>query len=497
MGDRLASFVPSISDPWDERKAAHLTRRVGFGAPPAQLTLLVGDGSAAAFNAAVEEQVLYPDVDAALEARLAAFAGGASLTANPTTLYTLGGHWLFRMAFATRPLQEQLTLFWHDHFAVEFVKIRGKVTYPPGDNAAQTAKATTLLRDYMELLRLRGNKDFRTLLLAITRNPAMLLYLDNYLNVAGRAQENYARELMELFSMGVNQYTEDDVRELSRVLTGESLDDRINLGYLYRQPFHDTGTKNFLGQTVAPQSPGSLETAEAVDIILSQPVTSRFMASKLIEWFVNPAPDPEAVEELAAVLRADADSDGRPDFNFAETLEVLFKSRYFYEDANFFTLYKTPVDYGVNIVRLLGLTETQLAADVNWYGLAFLLGGMGMGLFEPPNVGGWIHGEAWINSVNLINRYNLAERVARSDIMTPAFLLAYFPDSPATSNASLLEDFRRRLIQRSLRTGETDILNAHMSFMDSLGGATQLQKYNLKIWGLAHLLCATAEFQMK
>ena len=399
------------------------------------------------------------------------------------------------MVFATSPLQEQLTLFWHDHFAIEYGKVRTKVTQPPGDNVAQNAQATGIMKTYMELMREGGIKDLRTLLIDMTRSPAMLLYLDNYLNVAGRSQENYSRELMELFSMGVNQYTEDDVRELARVLTGESLDDRANLGYLYRDASHDTDLKTFLGQTIDLPA-GEDETSLAIDIILDQGVSAEFIASKLFAWFVNPDPDPVAVSELVAILRADSDSSGKPDFNLRTALEVLFKSQYFYDPANFFSLYKTPADFAVSLIRGLGLTETELAVDANWYGLAALVRNMGMGVFEPPNVGGWVHGEAWINSVSLISRYNLAERVARTDIMNTDFLNAYFKDAPNTLNSEILDEFRERLVQDTLRPGEETVLSEHMDAMDELN-TSQAVKYLLKILSMAHLMCAVPKFHLK
>lgn len=497
MPNLLDPFVPSGGDPWDARKAAHLLRRAGFGATPAEIASYVGDGSDTAFNAAVDSLIDYPDVDAALDTRISSFGGAV---AAPSTPIELAAHWYFRMRFTSAPLQEQLTFFFHDHFATEFEKIRMRVQFPGDDTAAEIQKATDILRVQNYLFRTEGIKDFRSLLIAETRDPAMLLYLDNWQNIAGRPQENYSRELMELFAMGPfnlqgqGNYTENDVRELARILTGESLDaggSASVYNYMYRQPFHDTNPKTLFGNPVNV-SPGNLETEYAIDLILATPAAPEFMAYKFISWFVTHEPDHDAVAELAAELSTNG-------FVIREALRKLFKSQYFYDNANFFALYKTPVDFAVHLIRQVELDETQLANSSNWTILAQLVSIAGLTLFAPPNVGGWIHGEAWVNSVNMINRYNFADIVSWSTIMTPTLVQSYFPDYTLATDADIRDGMRDRLVQDTLRPEEQAILDDHIDFINtSLPGPSLADsRYFLKTVGMAHLMSATPKFHLK
>lgn len=496
MGSNLLDpFVPSGGDPWDTRKAAHLLRRAGFGATPAELASYVGDGSVAAFNTAVDALVDYPDVDSALDTRISSFGGGI---ADPVTPLQLAAHWYFRMRFTNAPLQEQLTFFFHDHFATEFEKIRMRVQFPSMDDAAEIEKATDILRVQNYLFRTEGIKDFRSLLLAETRDPAMLLYLDNWQNIAGRPQENYARELMELFSMGPfnlmgqGNYSESDVREVARAITGESLDAGGSpsvYNYMYRPLNHDTNPKTVFGNVFNGPNDGT-DTETVIDLILGHPASGEFMAYKFIQWFVNKDPDLNAVAELASELSTNG-------FVIREALRKLFKSQYFYNSANFFSIYKTPVDFAVHHARQIGLDETQVNLESEWTGLAQLVGLAGLTFFAPPNVGGWIHGEAWVNSVNLINRFNYAEIVSRSTFMTPALIATYVPDPMTATNAEIRDGMRDRLLQDPLRPEEQTILDNHLSFVDSFGALTTDQKYFLKTVGMAHLMAAVPKYHLK
>lgn len=491
MPNKLDPFVPSVGDPWDRLKAARLMRRAGFGMTPPELDLLVGDGSQAALIAAVDALVDYPDTDPALEAKITAFAGGA--LANPVPdAGIFDVQWLYRMRYANHPLQEQLTFFFHDHFATEYQKIRGLVGDAVGDDAAQEAKAADILRTQIELFRTEGIKDFRSLLLAVTRNPAMLLYLDNWQNIAGRAQENYARELMELFAMGVNNYTEDDVRAVARAVTGESLDDAANLGYLYRDDVHDRTAKTVLG-TVIPASAvgfGYLDTEQVIDIILSKPATAEFMAGKLIAWFVDPDPDTDAVAELAQIMRDE-------NYVFREVLRALFKSNYFHQEPNLFAIHKTPVDFGIYLVRQIGLTDAEMSSLGHWQYLQNAITNIGMTLLAPPNVGGWIQGPAWVNTVSLINRFNLMGVGSEPSVMTDALVDSYFPTPLTATNTNIIDMMRDRLVQvPDLRPGERTIFDAHLALIDTQP-LSAIGKYRAKVRALAHLMSALPVYQMK
>jgi hypothetical protein len=404
---------PLPAEEWSEACAAHLLERAGFGGTPAQVTALAADGPERAVRRLVRWQqqpnvplpafrasgifpseAFSPPTDGELPdvVRRAALLGsglGVDLDrrwgepwlqplfdqyfflifANALETTRLA-HWQAdRMLRTERPLEEKLALFWHGHFATESEKVR--------DYRKMKAQ--------WDLFRAHGNGSFRELLLAVARDPAMLVYLDGARNVRGQPNENFAREIFELFSLGVGHYGERDIREAARAFTGWGLDDNRFASRWWR---HDHGVKSVLGRT------GRLGGEEVVDAILAQPAAAPFLVRKLYRFFVREELAPEVEAELAAGFRASG-------YQLAPLLERIFRSRDFYSAATRGAHVKSPVELIVGSYRRLGLAELP--------GLP-VLGNtakqLGQGLFEPPNVAGWRGGRSWLNPSTLTGRQN-------------------------------------------------------------------------------------------
>jgi uncharacterized protein (DUF1800 family) len=297
--------------------------------------------------------------------------------ANREAIEELRGWWIRRMLRSLRPLEEKMTLFWHGHFAT----------------SADDVKRAGLMLRQNEFLRQHCLGNFRALLLGISHDPAMLEYLDNNTNRKAHPNENYARELMELFSMGIGHYTEQDVKEAARAFTGWTFR-REEFTFVARQ--HDDGPKEFLNER------GNFDGTDIIDIILKQPCTARFMAKKLFEFFVHEEPSATLVEELASALRSHR-------YEFKPWLRALFVSGVFYSEKAWRTQIKSPAQLVVGSVRMLG-------TDINERALAVAMRMLGQDLLYPPNVKGWDGGEAWINTNTLLMRYNMAGYLVKGQI---------------------------------------------------------------------------------
>ncbi|MDE2907087.1 MAG: DUF1800 domain-containing protein, partial [Acidobacteriota bacterium] len=275
-------------------------------------------------------------------------------------------------------LEEKLTLFWHGHFATGNTKVRD----------------TRMMLRQNEMLRANANGSFEDLLMGILRDPAMLVYLDNGENVKDHPNENFGRELLELFSLGVGNYTEQDIREGARAFTGWTND---ALEFEFDAEQHDFGEKTFLGQT------GPFDGGDIIRIILEQPAAAEFVSGKLYRYFVREELAESVRAELAATLR-DADYGLKP------LLTKIFLSRDFYSPPSYATQIKSPVHLVVSTYRKLGLTELPTIPDFNR-----LVAGLGQTLFNPPNVAGWAGGRTWVTPATLLQRGNLFRDVLYPD----------------------------------------------------------------------------------
>ena len=283
----------------------------------------------------------------------------------------VGYWWAERMLDTHRPLEEKMALFWHGHFAT----------------------AENKVRDYRKMLlqidmfgeHATGN--FRDLVIAVAKDPAMLYYLDAGVNVKGAANENFAREVMELFTMGVGNYSEMDVREAARAFTGWNFE---NLDFVVHPALHDDEPKTFLGRT------GNFDGVDVLDIILEHPATADYIASKIYRFFVHEDPSPALQAELGAVFR-DNGYEVRP------LLTRIFLSRDFYSAASYGAHIKGPVEHVITLLKHLGAEDVPGVPDFNRTTIA-----LGQHLLNPPSVAGWAQGKSWITPALIQERGNVA-----------------------------------------------------------------------------------------
>jgi uncharacterized protein (DUF1800 family) len=326
----------------------------------------------------------------------------------------LRGWWVSEMLATPSPLTERMTLFWHNHFV----------------SSQQKVKLALLM--YRQNLTLRANAlgNFGELLHAIARDPAMVIYLDSAQNRKGTPNENFAREVMELFTLGEGNYTEQDIKEAARAFTGWSLD-RTTGQFVFRRFIHDDGMKTVLGRT------GNLDGDQVLDILLAQPQAAEFITRKLWREFVSPDPDAAEVTRIARRFR-----DSRYDIKVV--LNELLTCDAFYAQENRGTLVKSPIDLVVGTLRQFDLRPGESVP------FAVAAAGMGQNLFSPPNVKGWPGQETWINSSTLLARKQFLDRVFRADeagAMMPMVRQMAPPPKQAIAAAGAQDQDKMRQIQ--------------------------------------------------
>jgi uncharacterized protein (DUF1800 family) len=284
------------------------------------------------------------------------------------------------MVSTDRPLQEKMALFWHGHFATGADKVR--------DYRKMLVQ--------LELFHQKGTGNFRELLIAVAQDPAMLVFLDAGQNVKGAPNENFGREVMELFTMGVGNYSEHDIREAARAFTGWTNDD---LRFKLDEAKHDTGEKEFLGRR------GNFDGVDTLNIILDQKVTANFIAGKIYRYFVRDDLSPALQERLGAVLREN-------NYELKPLLRTIFLSKDFYSEPSVGTRIKGPVDLIVSMCRELGVKRLPGVPDFN-----SACGELGQVLLNPPTVAGWAQGRSWITPGMLLARGNLARQMLLPDMI--------------------------------------------------------------------------------
>jgi uncharacterized protein (DUF1800 family) len=417
--DDLSPIAPAD---WTYDRAAHLLERAGFGATPEEIARVAASSPREVVDALVD----YESIDTrdlkpfdesgiwdvgmdpfppsrAEAVRLARERGEGlgekvlpegtqrrlqpvvdkffySLTANNIETQRLGLWWANRMLVTRRPLEEKLTLFWHGHFATGQNKVRDY---------------RMMLRQN-QMFRQHASGSLRDLLIGILKDPAMLVYLDNGENVKNHPNENFGRELLELFTIGVGNYSERDVREAARAFTGWT---NNVLEFKFDRDQHDFGDKTFLGRT------GDFDGDQLIDIILDQPVTGEFVAGKLYRYFVREEPASAVRAELGRTLRSNG-------YRLKPLLKQMFLSKDFYSPASVATQIKSPVHLVVSTYKKLGLSEVPTIPD-----FGRMTGGLGQTLFEPPNVAGWAGGRTWITPSTLLQRGNLFREVLFPDVV--------------------------------------------------------------------------------
>jgi len=397
----LEPFLPSSTDPWDAAKAAHLLRRTGFGPLPQEISAAVAAGPERtvdglfAFPPQPEPPAILAGVrmveDELDSTRERMPRGEANPRDHPelrqlfqavgrahaAAITELTAWWLDRMAYSPAPLQEKLTLFWHGHFTSSFGDVHDAVA----------------MFNQNQLFRSQAAGNFATLLDGVARDPAMLIYLNNAENRRGHPNENWARELMELFTLGIGHYSETDVKESARAWTGWSLRDNRTYAdrrtFLFRPQWHDDGVKTFLGRT------GAWNGGDILRMILATPFARAWVAGKLARWFVSSQPDQRLVDAMAQQL-------WETNYELRPVLATLFRSQAFYRPDVMYSQIKSPAEYVVGAIRHLRVQ------DVDWQRLEASMATMGQRLFFPPTVAGWDGGPRWINAGTVFSRIDVA-----------------------------------------------------------------------------------------
>jgi uncharacterized protein (DUF1800 family) len=369
-------------------EGAHLLRRAGFGGTPQDIDDLVARGR----EGAVDYLINFTQIDnSAMESLL---ASSFSLTQDGINNGEIRRYWFTRMVNTRRQFEEKITLFWHNHFATSSSKVQDFFMF-----------------NQNMLLRQRSLDRFDDLVLKVSQDPAMLIWLDNITNVLGRPNENFGRELQELFTMGIKDvvtdeanYTEEDVKEVARAFTGWN--------YLRRQPFpfqlnanqHDNGTKTIFAGTPW-ETTGNLSGEDVITIICARPATARYITWKLFNFFVYPmtgsAEDKATIEKFAKVYRNNNHS-------IKELVRAIFTSDECFSQRAFFSLVKQPVELVVGAIRMLGGTYNPGTNTRGSNILAQVSRNMGQDLFGPPDVAGWEFNLGWVNTASMLERFNFA-----------------------------------------------------------------------------------------
>jgi hypothetical protein len=359
----LAPFAPGQDCPWDTRTASHLLRRAGFGASPPEVEHTLKVGPAVAVTGLFEDggqEAEFQETFGRINGTFADFSDTAQLQA----------WWCYRMRQTRTPLREKLTLFWHGHFATSYQKV--------GESH--------LMHRQCETLRRLAWGPFRDLALAVARDPAMLVYLDGESNTKEHPNENFARELMELFTIGIGNYTENDVQAAARAFTGWHRD---GAKFVFHPEQHDRGPKHFLGHD------GTLDGTDVIDILAAHPALPRFLARKLLVFFACPEPPEPVVAEAADLFRS-------LQLHVRPFLETLFRSKFFHSAGCRRTRIASPVELVIGTCRSLAI---RMAAP----NLRDQITTLGQELFAPPNVKGWDGEKKWINASTWAARVAFAQ----------------------------------------------------------------------------------------
>ncbi len=383
----------------ERQKVAHLLRRFGLGASEAELDYYGSGG----LKGATDKLIDYEKVDEGFDVPITLFR----LKDPPIVpMQAVVAHWVMRLLVTRRPLQEKMTLFWHDHFATSAIK----VNLPP------------LMFHQIETLRSGALGSFSDLLLNVSKDPGMLFWLDNQYNVVGKPNENFAREVMELFTLGIGHYSEKDVQETARAFTGwtfrrrrlaqQAPDEFQAADFLLSPRLHDNGEKTILGKT------GNFGGEDVLKLLCENPQTPKHITEKMWTWFGYENPEPRLIERLASGFTKNG-------LSIKWLVRSIMESPEFYSEKAFRKVYKNPVDFVTVTMRQMGYGEilggllkqataetgAPLASRLYSGAASQALQAMGMQLMFPPDVNGWEGGQAWITSATMVERIGWADRL--------------------------------------------------------------------------------------
>jgi hypothetical protein len=364
-------YRPDADAPWNVQRVGHLYRRAAFGATGEELDQGLKDGPERTIERLLTGLPGLQEFEKSI-----AFLGQTIADANNGQ--TLSAWWLYRMLYTPHPLREKLTLFWHNHFATSNRKVQN---------------ARFMLGQY-ELMYRHAQGNFATMLREMSKDPAMMIWLDTRNSKKGSPNENFARELMELFSLGIGHYTEKDIREAARAFTGWEIKGNEAV---FNDKEHDPGTKTVLGKS------GTFQGEDIVRICLEQPAAAPFLVGKLYRFLVSetvPA-TPELIGPLADRFRTSG-------YDIGELVRTMLSSNLFFSAAVYRSRVKSPVEFALGIVR-------GLEGRVGTSALAVALEEMGQQVFFPPSVKGWDGGPAWLNGQTFLVRQNLARALTSTE----------------------------------------------------------------------------------
>ncbi len=447
MSDLQASALFDPYDPktdggWNRQAATHLLWRTGFGATHDEIEQATAEGLDKTLDRILQPQ---PE-DGVFESTAELLHNTAIDTGN---IADLKAWWLYRMLNSANPLVEKMSLFWHNHFATSYAKVQSV-----DQMAAQNA-----------LIRAHAVGSFRKLLHGMSRDVAMLVWLDSNSNRKRQANENFAREVMELFSLGEGNYTEQDIKQAARAFTGWHVRDGK---FWFNRSQHDFETKTVFGKSA------DMDGDDVIDLCLEQLACPRFLAVKLLRQFVTPQPTEAMVAAFAARVRLH-------DFKMT-VLRDLFGSRLFFSQTSRRAIIKSPIEFVLGAFRALEVQPNLQTASR-------MLAELGQDVFEPATVKGWEGGRLWINSTTLLQRTNLAAELTKGNrlgaITDPAGLIE---EHGLTDNAAIVRHYSNLLLASEL----SPEMQAHLEkpLRQSAGNKSQ------QIRGLIYLIMAMPEYQL-
>jgi uncharacterized protein (DUF1800 family) len=480
-----------------DRQYEHLLRRAGFGARSDELDTYRRQSFRGAVELLLNYDTIEDDVDGHLmEPGYVQITFGRAPFSPRTVITDARQRWLFRMVHTNRPLQEKMTLFWHNHFATAYGKISSSLGSTAEGARYMAAKASEDpggVRGQIEMLRDHALGNFRNLLVEIAKDTAMLVWLDGRNNVRTRPQENFGREIMELFTMGVGHYTEQDVYAAARVFTGWNLargGTDAHLQFAYVAGAHDTADKTFSfpvyrdgNKTIRARaaSEGMQDGLDFIDGLAAHPETPRYLGTKLYRFFISETGniDGRWLDHISAVYF-------RSGYDMKAVMREVLMSGEFWDQAAYFTRYSWPVEFVVRALK-----------DVGWNGFGLgealtPLGNMGQNLYDPPDVAGWDLGQRWFSTGSMLARMNFASTLAANQKgnLAKAVSDVSAGQSPESLLAFVLSGLPAADFDNAVRN---ELLNYLTATGPWTGSSSQLQA---KTSGLVHLVAGSAEYQL-
>jgi uncharacterized protein (DUF1800 family) len=474
-----------------EQQIEHLLRRAGFGGSPNEIDFYSEIG----VRGTIDLLVYYDQVPDDVDSRIGQ-PGYVSVTTRGTFAPHLNitdarQRWLFRMVHSDRPLQEKMALFWHNHFATAYTKIAGAYDGTEATRmlAAKPAEDRDGTKGQLELFREHALGNFRDLLIAVSKDPATLVWLDGRDNIAQRPQENYAREIMELFTFGVAHVVEDDVKSAARVFTGWNLQRLGPSGaYYYRYQFranrHDNDTKDFTfpiypGGGGAIAANGEQEGIDLITALCAHPATGPRLVRKLWAYFVSEVADPPQpwVDRIAGIYYASS-------YNMRAVVHAILSSPEFWDPSVVFARYSWPVEFVVRAIKETGWTGYSVDSALN------PMLNMGQSLFEPPDVNGWDLGQGWFSTGAMLNRMNYAASLTTNQRVNLRNEARPFSQTPQGVMSFVME----RLSPATLEPQSYDELLAYLRAGTSWTASDN--ELRTKVAGVMHLVLGSSYYQL-